>query len=240
MTPFLSSRWSSIFFQAWAVPEGLLAPFLLPDMTPDRWEGDALVSLRAMDVLDTRILGVRLPGRRRIPELSLQIHIRDGRRRGVMTVCAFVPRPMMAGISRVTLNEPVLAVPYHRGGDEHELRVGGRTHRLAWTAVGEPALPPEDSFEDFLTNTPWLFGKHWSGLPLSQRVEHPRWPVWTDVRARLDLDPAGLFGEHWKALATAAPLRTFVAQGSAVEVHAAAGFVEGQRAARASTHREPA
>jgi hypothetical protein len=240
MTPFLSSRWSDIFIQTWAVPEAQLRPFLLPEMVPDRWDGDTVVSLMALDMIDNRLFGVRLPGRRRIPEVSLKIHVRDGRRRGVTTVRTFVPRPMMAGMSRLTVNEPVLAVPYHRGGEEHELRFGGRTHRIAWTAVGDPALPPEGGFEDFLTNTPWLFGKHWSGIPLSQRLEHPRWPVWTDVRARLDVDPVALFGEHWQILAATAPRRTFVAQGSEVEVHAFAGFIEGQRAARPGTTPAPA
>ncbi|MDP2315363.1 MAG: DUF2071 domain-containing protein [Pseudomonadota bacterium] len=232
MTPFLSGRWSNIFVQAWAVPEDLYRPFLLPDMEPDRWEGRAIAGLVALDLVDSRLFGVRVPGRTRVPEMALQLYVRDGRRRGVRTVRKFVPRPMVAGVSRLAANEPILAVPYRRAGEEHEVRYGDRTHRVAWTAVGEPALPAEGGFEQFLFNRPWMFGKHWSGLPLSLRVDHPPWRVWTDVRPRLELDPAVLFGEHWSVLAGTAPVGISVAEGSPVEVHALAGFVEGQRAPR--------
>lgn len=51
-------------------------------MVPERWDGDTVVSLMALDMIDNRLFGVRLPGRRRIPEVSLKIHVRDGRRPG--------------------------------------------------------------------------------------------------------------------------------------------------------------
>jgi hypothetical protein len=232
MTPFLSGRWSNIFCQTWVVGEEQYRPYLLPDMVPDRWEGRALASLVALDLIDPRVLGVRVPGERRVPEVSLRLYVRDGRRRGLRTVRQFVPRPIVAGLSRFAANEPVIAVPYQRTGEEHELRYGGRTHRIAWTTVGEPELPAERGFEDFLYNRPWMFGKHWSGVPLSMRVDHPRWRIWNDVRPRLEFDPGVLFGDAWHTLGATKPIAMFVAEGSPVEVHALAGFKEGQRAAR--------
>ncbi len=230
MTPFLSGRWANVFVQAWAVDEALFRPYLLPGMVPDRWEGRAMVGLVALDLIDARVLGVRVPGKRRVPELSLRLYVCDGRRRGTRTIRQFVPRPMMTGMSRLAANEPTTTVPYRRTGEEHEITYGGRAHRIAWTTVGEPGPAPEAGFEDFLLNRPWMFGKHWSGMPLSLRVDHPRWRVWSDVRPRLDFDPKVLFGAPWQALETARPHGVVAAEGSPFEVHALAGFVEGQRA----------
>lgn len=232
MTPFLSGRWSNVFCQTWTVGEEQYRPYLLPDMVPDRWEGRVLVSLVALDVVDPRVFGVRVPGQRRVPEVSLHLYVRDGIRRGVRSVRQFVPRPLVAGLSRLAANEPVLSVPYRRTGDDHELRYGGRTHRIGWTSIGQPTLPPEGGLEDFLFNRKWMFGKHWSGIPLSVRVDHPRWRVTSDVRPRLEFDAGILFGDAWHALGAFGPVGTHLAEGSPVEVHALAGFKEGQRAAR--------
>jgi hypothetical protein len=198
-------------------------------MEPDRWRGNALVSLVALDLVDPRVFGVRLPGSHRLPELSLRIYVKDGRRHGVRYVRQFVPRPLVAGLARFAGNQPFVPAPYTREGDDHVLRHAGRTHRFGWRTAGDPQLPAEDGLEDFVANRPWVLGKHWSGMPLAVRVDHPRWRVWTDVHPRLDWDPALLFGDHWRRLAEAAPLSIFVAEGSPIEVHALAGFVEGPR-----------
>jgi hypothetical protein len=231
MTPFLSGRWSNIFVQTWSAEDSTVLPYLPTDMQPDRWEGNALVSLVALDLIDPRVFGVRIPGSRRLPEISLRVYLKDGRRRGIRHVRQIVPRPFVAGLARFAANEPYMPLPYRREGDEHIIRQGGREHRIGWTCFGEPSLPTEDSFEEFICNRPWIFGKHWTGAPLALRVEHPRWRVWTDVQPRFDYEPAKLFGEHWHRLAEKAPYRTFVAEGSTVEIHALAGLVEGPRAA---------
>lgn len=236
MTPFLSGRWSNILFQTWAVEDFVVRPFLPAGMDPDRWEGRALVSINALDLVDLRLFGVPIPGRPRIPEVALQVHVRDGRRRGVRLVRQLVPRPLVAALARATVNQPMMPVSYHQDGADHLIRFGGRTHRIAWSTEGAPELPPSDGFEEFVSNYPWIFGKHWSGVPLAARVDRPRWRVWRGVDARCDWDTGTLFGEAWATLGDTASTLRFAAEGSAVEIHALAGLVEGVR----GTPRAPA
>src|SRR5688572_22928209 len=82
----------------------------------DLWRGRCLVSVVGFRFLDTRVLGVPVPGHRDFDEVNLRFYVRrahdDGAlRRGVTFVREIVPRRAIALVARATYNEPYCTLP---------------------------------------------------------------------------------------------------------------------------------
>jgi len=60
--PFLAARWSHIILLTFEAPEELIRRSIPPGVEPDRWNGRTHVSLVALQMLDVRIKGWRIPG----------------------------------------------------------------------------------------------------------------------------------------------------------------------------------
>ena len=233
--PFLRARWIDLLLVTYEVPDALVAPHLPAGLELDRWDGRALVSLVAFDFIDTRVWGMAWPGFVRFPELNLRFYVRDGQRRGVCFLREYVPSRFVSWLARTLYNEPYLGVPYRKDGAAHVATIGGREHRIAWTATGEPITPPRTSLAHFLKEHEWGFGATRSGEPTSYRVEHPVWRTWPEVEPTLDVDFALLYGEPFGGLNSAAPLSVIAAEGSAIAVYPAE-----RRTARRGADGEPA
>ena len=95
--------------------------------------------------LDTRVLGIPIPGHRDFDEVNLRFYVRrrgeDGEwRRAVVFVRELVPRRAIATVARWFYNEPYTAVPM-RHEFEMEAAAGWRSPGVrrthgAWQGVG--------------------------------------------------------------------------------------------------------
>jgi uncharacterized protein YqjF (DUF2071 family) len=224
---FLTARWSDLLLVTYVVPGDALTPHLHPALKPDLWGGAAHVSLVAFRFLETRIVGVPVPGCRNFPEVNLRTYVRHGSDRGVMFVRELVPSPVVAGVARLLYNEPYEAAsmkariePDVEGSvrAQFDWRFGGALHRLAVRGSRETSLPAAGS-DAFLTKEhEWGFGRTRNGRLLRYRVRHPEWPVRTVATVDMDVDFGALYGSAWAFLNTATPDSVIFAVGSAVTV----------------------
>lgn len=223
--PFLTARWQNLVLATYAVPEGLLRPWLPPGLEPDRLDGKCYASLVAFQFLDTRVLGVTWPGHRHFPEWNLRFYVRRGSDRGVCFVREFVPRWLVATAARALYNEPyraarmAMAVAESAGEVTAEYAVwwGGRRHRLR--AVGaRPGVPPQGA-ERFFTEHRWGYGITRGGRLLRYEVTHPEWAVYPVRSHEVDVDWAALYGPEWGVLNGAVPESVVLASGSSVHVY---------------------
>jgi len=224
---FLTARWSDLLLVTYVVPADALAPHLHPALELDLWGGVAHVSLVAFRFLETRILGMPVPGYRSFPEVNLRTYVRHGSDRGVMFVREFVPSRVVAGVARLLYNEPYEAAHVtarvDSGADgpvraQFDWQFGGGGHRLAVTGSRATSLPVLGS-DAFLTKEhEWGFGRTRSGRLLRYRVRHPEWPVRAVVNVDIDVDFGALYGSAWAFLNTATPDSVIFAVGSAVVV----------------------
>ena len=224
--PFLRAKWKNLLLVTYKVSDDLLQPYLSPGLEFDRLEGSALVSLVAFDVRDTRVNSLAIPGLINFPEVNLRFYVRHGERRGVVFVREFVSSHLIAWIARTLYNEPYKAVPMKshtiiRGTQikiEHDLTISRRTHHIGVEAEGSPNIPAMNSREHFLKEQEWGFGRSRSGDVLRYRVEHPRWSVYPNPRATLDVDFAALYGARWSVLQHLNPFSLVLAEGSEIAV----------------------
>ena len=231
--PFLTARWEHLVLLNYEVDPALLRPLVPRGTELDAWNDRFLVSLVGFRFIDTRVLGLPIPGHRDFDEVNLRFYVRrrgpDGAwRRAVVFIRELVPRWAIATLARLVYNEPYLSVRMsHRveisaetGGEvTYCWRFRGAAYSLSATVAG-PALPlvPESEAE-FITEHYWGYTRQRDGGTLEYQVEHPRWAVWTATGAAFDGPAAELYGPEFGRLLAAPPSSAFVAVGSPVAVH---------------------
>jgi hypothetical protein len=179
--------------------------------------------------LDTRLLGVAVPGDRDFAEVNLRCYERrrvDGEsRRGVTFLSEIVARRAIALTAWAVFNEPYRTLPMrHRVVEatcENAWKHGGRWHSLG--AVMDGAVRPmaPGSEEEFTFKHYWGYTAQRDGGTVESAVEHPRWQVAPAARWWFDCDVAALYGPQFVAALGARPRSVFVAEGSEVTVRSA-------------------
>jgi uncharacterized protein YqjF (DUF2071 family) len=218
------------------VPPALLRPLVPLGTELDTWNGHTLASIVGFRFLNTRVLGVPIPGHRDFDEINLRFYARrrdEGGdwRRGVVFVRELVPRRAIALVARWFYNEPYTAVPM-----QHELQMGGAEHKQPGRAVyawrlaqrwhhlevrtrGAPAVPEPSSEAAFIAEHYWGYTVQRDGGTKEYRVEHPTWRVWNTETAELECDVQAVYGRGFAECLNVAPRSAFLAEGSMVRVH---------------------
>jgi uncharacterized protein YqjF (DUF2071 family) len=234
--PFLTARWRHLAMLNYEVDRALLAPLVPRGTELDDFDGALLASIVGFRFLDTRVLGVAIPGHSDFDEVNLRFYVRgrgpDGAwRRAVVFVKEIVPRAAVALVARWCYNEPYLALPMGHtleldaakpdapGAAEYRGRLGGRWQRIRVEAAGAPCLPAPGSEAEFVTEHYWGYTAQRDGGCKEYRVHHPRWRVWNAARAALDADLAPLYGAAFASALAGAPRSALLAEGSEVAVY---------------------
>jgi uncharacterized protein len=230
--PFLTAQWRWLAMLNYEVPPEILKPWLPQGVELDDWQGRSLVSLVGFRFLDTRVMGVAIPGHRNFDEVNLRFYVRrkmaDGWRRGVVFVRELVPRRMIATVARMFYEEPYLGVPMH-----HRLEPGeGPPSRVeyGWSYRGEPChlrvetqggLRPLHAGEEaeFITEHYWGYTKRRDDSTSEYEVAHPPWRV-MDVRdASFSAPVAELYGREFHEILEGKPMSALLAEGSEITVY---------------------
>lgn len=228
MTPFLTAVWSDLILASYAVPDEILLPYLRPGLTPDRWAGSAWCSLVAFNFEQTRVLGWSVPYPTTLcdfPEFNLRCYVREGDRRGVAFVRELVPSPIVAGLARLVYNEPysvaAMTSRVTQVGDtrrvRHDFTVGGAAQMIAVTAQGAPSIPAPETFDHWVKEQAWGFGRLRNGRPTRYRVAHPTWRTYPLESFQIGVDVERLYGPQWSILRRP-PDSLVLAEGSAISV----------------------
>ena len=236
--PFLTARWRYLAMLNYEVPPEVLLPLVPAGTELDSWQGKTFVSVVGFLFLDTRVLGIAIPGHRDFEEVNLRFYVRrrgeDGWRRGVVFVKEIVPRFAIAGTARLLYGEKYVSLPMRHSmigtpnsGDP--ARGGmyvmyGWRFRRTWNGIGavaggvaQEAAPGSE--EEFITEHYWGYSSLRGGGCVEYKVEHPRWRVWTLLRPVLDCDVARLYGERFAMPLAGEPSSAFLADGSEVAVY---------------------
>jgi len=208
--------------------EAVLRPYVPPGTELDVHDGRAYLSVVAFRFLDTRVLGIPIPGHRDFEEMNLRFYVRrecaDEVRRAVVFIRELVPRRAIAAVARAIYNEPYIALPmrHHVAGVpptvEYSWYLRGHWHTLAARAEEPGIIPLAGSHEEFITEHYWGYTRQRDGGTIEYRVEHPQWKVWSANQIRIDADFGALYDPAFAEMLTT-PASAFIAEGSAVSVY---------------------
>jgi uncharacterized protein len=230
---FLTAEWRHLVILTYEVDAGVLAPLLPAGVALDPWRGRTLVSAVGFRFLDTRVLGLAVPGHRDFDEVNLRFYVRrevpgGEPRRGVVFVRELVPRAAVALLARLAFNEPYRTLAMRSavpgalaetpGRLTYEWRARGAWQRLAATAEGSPDVPLPGSEEAFVTERRWGYARQRDGGTVEYQVAHPPWRVWRAAAPVFAADVAGLYGAAFAPALSGSPAFALVAEGSPVIV----------------------
>jgi uncharacterized protein len=233
---FLTAAWRDLAMLNYEVPRRLLEPLVPAGTELDSFGGAVLASVVGFRFLDTRVLGIPVPGHRDFDEVNLRFYVRrrgeDGEwRRAVVFVRELVPRRAIALVARWCYNEPYSAVPMRHelaldgagdgapGRAAYLWRIGSHWHRLEVRTVGRPALPEPGSEAAFVTEHYWGYTTQRDGGCKEYQVLHPPWRVWAAAGVVFDCDVRQVYGAGFAECLVGAPRSAFVAEGSGVTVY---------------------
>lgn len=230
--PFLTAQWRYLAMLNFEVDESVLAPLVPKGTELDDWKGRHFVSLVGFLFLDTHVLGLPAFLHKDFEEVNLRFYARrlvDGEQRhGVVFIRELVPLPLVAGVARLTYNEPYRTVPMRYSivktdselqSVEYEFGEALDLCRLGIHVEGEPARIQPGSEEEFFSQREWGFTRQRDGGTVEYRVDHARWNVWPATGCQLDGSLGEFYDEPFASILTEAPASAFVADGSAVVVH---------------------
>jgi uncharacterized protein YqjF (DUF2071 family)/predicted DCC family thiol-disulfide oxidoreductase YuxK len=230
--PFLTAAWRDLLMLNYAVDPAVLTPRVPAGTSLDLHDGRALVSVVGFRFLDTRLLGVRVPGHVDFDEVNLRFYVRrempEGQvRHGVVFVRELVPRAAVTWLARFAYGEPYRTLPMRStvaGGLvsrrlSYEWQLNGRWNGMSATAIGPPRIPHPNSEEAFITQHHWGYGRRRDTRTLEYEVAHPTWRVWTTEGAALHTDITNLYGPEFVPVLSAPPLSALVADGSPITVY---------------------
>ena len=226
---FLTAEWRHLLMLNYEVSPSLLEPYIPAGTQLDLYHGTALVSVVGFRFLNSKVMGVSVPGHKDFEEVNLRFYVRrnsaEGWRRGVVFIRELVPRWAVAMIARYCYGEPYQCVPMRHSIEQngtgfnvrYEWRRKGAWESIRATALGSPQVTREDSLEEFITEHYWGYTAQGSSCSEYQ-VEHPRWRLWQAEGAVLDADVSTLYGSAFAKPLSNPAMSAFIAEGSPVIV----------------------
>ncbi len=228
---FLTAKWRALAMLNYELDPSLLLPYVPAGTEVDSWGGKAFISLVGFRFLNTRVFGIRFPFHCNFTEVNLRFYVRrrdaSEIKRGVVFIREIVPRWAIAAVARGFYGERYLALPMSHRTDlspsnivaQYGWKAGGDWNRINVTANGTPALPENNSLEQFITEHYWGYARGKNDTCIEYRVEHPQWQVWQAATAIFEGYTEELYGKDFAAILRQQPSSAFLAKGSEVTVY---------------------
>jgi uncharacterized protein len=231
---FLSTEWRDLLMLNYEIDPVLLQPFVPRGTELDSFEGKTYVSLVGLRFARTKIFGsISVPFHSDFDEINLRIYVRrrEGSeiRRGVMFIREIVSLPAVTLVARLAYAENYVTMPLRhsinltRLGGSVEYTWKSKQQRFSVQAQtdGNPSRAAEGSLEQFISEHYWGYSRRRDGSSLEYHVQHEPWRIWRASNAAFEGDGAALYGSELGSVLSQPPRSAFIADGSAVLVHAA-------------------
>lgn len=228
MSVFLTAEWRNLILVSYQVPDNALQKYLPDNLHLDKLNGSAFVSLVAFDFINTKVKGMKMFFHLNFPEINLRFYVNDGRRRGVMFIREFVPKPVVVLGANLFFNENYSAAKMKSeiilGSTlkaKHEITYKGNYNSIEVETVNKSFMPDENSTEHFFKEHEWGFVKSRSGQTNAYKVEHPFWQVYPIKKFNINVDFGKLYGQQFSFLNKQEPFNVTFAEGSVIKVFSA-------------------
>lgn len=217
-------EWRKLCFVTYLVDPALLSTRLPVGLSLETWHERALVSLVFYQAHYPSVLGFVPSAELSSTEVALRYLVREGPRRGVVSLQEASSSATVALAERSLFHEPTrhAAVRSHEefGADvlslRYEIEEAERCHSLRVKSRLEPVPPERETLDDLICERPFAYSRTSGGELLRYDLDHPRWATYSVVEHQLDVDFGALYGDEWRFLNTSKPEAVTVSEGSRV------------------------
>lgn len=229
--PFLTAEWRRLLLFNYAISPEIVEPYLPAGLEIDWWNDTCYLSLVGFRFVNTKMLGMAIPGHRHFPEINLRFYVRYqdpelGLKRGVVFIRELVPKPAITWVANTLYRERYQTVPmqYHWKESPAQLGVGyswrkkGMRHEFSAIAPASPDDLVSGSEAEFITEHFWGYARWDAQRSMEYQVEHPRWQTYAVQSFECKVDFGLAYGPEFAFLNDLAPRSVFLAEGSAITV----------------------
>lgn len=243
---FLRCEWRKLVVANYVVDPSLLCQYTPTGTEIDLLHGKCYISLVGFMFLNTRTLGMAIPGHIDFEEVNLRFYVRRYEstnkqedkdvRRGVVFIKEIVPKPMLAFVANTlykehyeamsmdhtwSINEQNIEVEYRWGNkstSSTQTGNGDGRHVLRVSAESTPVDIEHDSDAEFILEHYWGYTRVNERTTYEYRVDHPKWQLYPVRDFNIDVDFGDVYGRQFAFLNNARPDSVFLAEGSDVVV----------------------
>ncbi|GAB5557699.1 MAG: DUF2071 domain-containing protein [Schleiferiaceae bacterium] len=227
---FLKAEWRKLALANYAVDPKILKPFLPAGTELDLWRDTCYVSLVGFMFVNTKLLGIKVPGHVNFEEVNLRFYVRrkdgDQWKRGVVFIKEIVPKPALTFVANTVYKENYQTLPMKHQWEESEdqrkvsyqWKTGTQWHSFEVLAQSQPERLVEDSETEFITEHYWGYAHVNSQKSNEYEVTHPRWEIYPVQSFAIDVDFGAVYGPEFAFLNDLQPQSVMLAEGSEITV----------------------
>ena len=227
MRKFLTAQWRDLIMVNYEVDPDLLRDRVPAGTELDLHEGRCFVSLVGFMFLDTRVLGVSIPGHVNFEEVNLRFYVKreiPGEvRRGVVFVKEIVPKRAIAFLARAFYGEPYecwrTSNERSAKGVRYEWRKGSSKNSVAVNIGENLGVPLEGSHGEYIIEHYWGYTNRGAKRTDEYKVEHPKWELRAIASSEIDVDFGRVYGSEFAFLSNLESYSVLFANGSEISVY---------------------
>jgi uncharacterized protein YqjF (DUF2071 family) len=220
----VSVEWRKLCFVIYSVDPALLSAHLPHGVALDMLDGRAVMTLALWEAHYPTVFGVELPSHPLSTEIALRYLVREGARRGTVTIREDSSSPFAALAARALFREPtrhsVTRSTIHEDTGalrcSYEVERGGRLHQVRVRAATTAKQAGRDSLEYLVSQRPYGYQRSSRGELLRYDLDHPNWDSYPILESQVDFDFAALYGNEWGFLSSSTPTAVVLVEGSTV------------------------
>lgn len=236
---FLTAAWRRLAMLNYAVPPDILYPHVPAgtelDMDP---KGSCYLSVVAFMFLDTRVLGMKIPGHVNFEEANLRFYVKrrvnhTETRRGVVFIREIVPRPAIAWVANRIYRENYACrkMSHHWASGETSYswknRGGNDWVNITLQHDNDPKAIAPGSHAEFITEHYWGYARVNEHQSMEYEVRHPRWKTYDIHNFRINGDFVREYGTVFGNFMQGKPQSVILAEGSEITVQRGAALSGG-------------
>ncbi|MET0340345.1 MAG: DUF2071 domain-containing protein [Polyangiales bacterium] len=215
-------EWRKLCFVTYAIEPSALATHVPPGVTLETRDGRAQVSLVLWQAKYPEVFGVSLPGDTTATEAALRYFVREGPRRGAVTLFEDSSSPFATLAARALFREPTRHSTLHskvEQGSELLCRydIAREGDHAVSVRAREPARPTDHQAAAYpIVQRPYGYASSNRGGLLRYDLDHPVWDTYEVLDCEVRVDFAALYGSPWGFLSGVRPESVVLAEGSQV------------------------
>lgn len=199
-TTFMTGHWTDLIMRSYTIEPDVLVPFLPNDVELDLFNNKAVFSAVAFQFSKVKFFGIKVPFHQNFGEINFRVYVKSkiDRRKGVVFLREFAPKPLIAFIANKIYNEPFyyksIQMRKEHNSDSINTQYNFPGGILAVNASQEFMEPETKSFDHFIIDRYVAFVKNEDLSSKVYLIQHKPWAFSKNIEvseygAVLDLLP---------------------------------------------------
>ncbi|MEM7657618.1 MAG: DUF2071 domain-containing protein [Bacteroidota bacterium] len=226
---FLKAEWRKLAIANYVIDPSILKQYIPAGTELDFWEDRCYLSLVGFMFVNTRLLGIKVPGHVNFEEVNLRFYVKrldQGEwKRGVVFLKDIVPRAALTFVANTVYKEHYETLPMrHEWTEESQLRrVTYEWKKKSWQRFSVEAERSAKKMEpggetEFITEHYWGYAALNDRHSNEYQVTHPKWVHYPVLRHEMEVDYGAVYGAEFAFLNERETDSVMLAEGSEITV----------------------